>query len=195
MWHNWPDSFSRLFLPRLIWHEPSCFCSLPWVTFVSLFCKYLLCSLFIHSLTRVIKSLVLEPLPSFSSLFFSLFLSPFLVWAISCPEKIQLRSSKGREEADVCWFVDCLLCTLPTLVQCTCHASVQPYNSTARKVCHHSLSFCTLVPLVWNYFCSSLLSSSKFLLLFKTQFCDHFLYGISLNSPGPVNLLMWVPWH
>ena len=32
IWHNWPDSFFRLFLPWLLWHESSCFCSLPWVT-------------------------------------------------------------------------------------------------------------------------------------------------------------------
>lgn len=192
IWHSWPDSFLRLFLPLLIWHEPSYFCALPWVTFVSLFCRLLLYSIFIHSLTMVIKSLVLEPLSSFSSLFWGI--PPFLVWATSCPEKIQLRFSKGKEEAGVCWLVECLLCTLQVLVQCAYRASVLPYNNTARKVCHHPLSFYTLVPLVWNSFSSSLLSSSKFLLLFKTQVYDHFLYDISLNSPGPVNLL-WIPWH
>ena len=193
IWHIWPHSFLRIFLPHRIWHEPSCFCSLPWVTFVSLFCRCLLYSLFIHSLTMVIKSLVSEPLPSFPSLFWGI--PPFLVWAISCLEKTQLGFSKDREKASVCWFVECLLRTLQVLVLCIYGASVRPYNNSARKACHYPLSFYTLVPFVWNSFSSSVFSSSKFILLFKTQLNDHFLYGISLNSPDPTKLFVWVPWH
>ena len=50
---------------------------------------------------------------------------------------------------------------------------------TAREECRYPLCFCPFVPFVLSSFSSFLFSSSKFLLLFKTQFNYHFFHGIS----------------